>query len=158
MQKIKLSNGMFALVDDEDFDLVAAYKWRVCGSGYAFRTHKKKSIFMHHMILDAPGGYLRDHINGDRLDNRRSNLRLATALQNSANAKRRSDNTSGFKGVYWNKQIRRWKVQIRDGAKRIHLGYFHDVMDAARAYDAKAKEFFGEFARLNFAQYPAAFL
>ena len=151
MQKVPLSNGQFALVDDEDFEFVRIHKWHLSMRGYAYRRSKRDSISMHHDLMAVPEGHVQDHINGDRLDNRRTNLRPATALQNSANAKRRSDNTSGYKGVCWNKQAGKWKAQIRRDGKRVFLGYFTDMVEAANAYDRSAKECFGEFAKLNFA-------
>ena len=105
---------------------------------------------MHQIVLNCPAGLLPDHRNRNKLDNRRNNLRPATCLQNSANQSLRKDNRSGFKGVTWNKQQSRWKAQIRDAGKRLFLGYFHDAAEAARAYDQKARELFGEFAFLNF--------
>lgn len=93
---------------------------------------------------------LPDHRNRNKLDNRRGNLRQATPLQNAVNQSLRKDNASGFKGVTWNKQVGKWKAQIRDTGRRLFLGYFHDATDAARAYDAKARDLFGEFAFLNF--------
>lgn len=98
-----------------------------------------------------------DHINGDGLDNRRSNLREANAAQNAANAGLRSDSVSGFKGVYPNTAGGLpWKAEIRANGKRRYLGIFGDPATAARAYDAAAREAFGEFARLNFPQENAA--
>lgn len=96
-----------------------------------------------------------DHKNNVKDDNRIGNLRLATMSQNIANARRRSDNTSGFKGVSWKKRDSKWCARIRDGNKYRHLGLFTDPADAAKAYDAAAIELHGEFARLNFPTCPS---
>ncbi|MFA6118161.1 MAG: HNH endonuclease [Sphingomonas sp.] len=90
-----------------------------------------------------------DHINGNGLDNRRSNLRGATQRQNLQNAGRRVDNTSGFKGVYYSQASKKWAAQIRYEGKQKYLGLFHDARDAAKAYNAAALKYFGAFARLN---------
>ena len=91
-----------------------------------------------------------DHKNNDPSDNRLANLRLATDSQNQANTPKQAHNTSGFKGVSWFRRDRKWRAEIQKDGKSRHLGYFADPVDAARAYDAKAKELHGDFARLNF--------
>jgi hypothetical protein len=88
-----------------------------------------------------------DHINGDKSDNRFSNLRLATVSQNLANAKKPVTNTSGYKGVSWNKNAKKWRSMIKRDGKVTHLGYFETPEAAHAAYMNKAREFFGEFAR-----------
>jgi hypothetical protein len=88
-----------------------------------------------------------DHVNGDRKDNRAANLRLADDQQNAANARIRKDNKSGFKGVSWHRRLRKWQAQINDGGKRRSLGYFDNPEAAKRAYDTRAREMHGEFAR-----------
>jgi len=90
-----------------------------------------------------------DHINGIRSDNSLSNLRLATRQQNSFNKGKHKKATSKYKGVYWNKQMKKWKVQIGYNGKRFFLGYYKDEKKAAKIYNKKATELFGEFARLN---------
>ena len=153
MAEISLVNGGVALIDDADIHLVSGYRWRNL-QGYAFAMIDRKLVSMHSLLLDVDQGLLRDHKNGNTLDNRRLNLRAATKAQNARNSKLRVDNTSGFKGVYWNKQYQKWKAQIRIGSKRIFLGRFDDPSIAAKAYDNAAIRYFGEFARLNF---PAVF-
>jgi len=91
-----------------------------------------------------------DHINGNPLDNRKSNLRICTHAENSNNTGPRKNNTSGYKGVYWAKRNKRWLAQITHNGKQVYIGHYKDKEEAARAYDAKAKEFQGEFAYLNF--------
>lgn len=107
---------------------------------------------MHRFILDLkkedPDV---DHKDGNGLNNQRSNLRTATRAQNARNRRIRTDNTSGFKGVTWRKDLGKWNAFIEIKTKRIHLGYFTDPMEAACAYDMAAVKYFGEFAHCNFA-------
>lgn len=101
---------------------------------------------LHHKEL--PSGYI-DHINGVRDDNRACNLRVATASQNIANSKTSKRNTSGFKGVCWNKVCGKWQAGIRVLGKSLHLGLYSDPVEAHKAYLAAAKHYFGEFSRAN---------
>lgn len=101
--------------------------------------------------MQPEDGFWVDHINGDTLDNRRSNLRLCTVSGNNHNRMKSKNNTSGYKGVSWLKQNQKWRAYIKVNSKDKHLGCYLDKEDAARAYDKAAKEYFGEFARLNFA-------
>lgn len=147
-------------IDPEDAERVLLYKWSFAhGSdgrnyvrGIDRSTKPPKQIKMHRYLLDAPEGMQVDHINGDPLDNRRENLRLATPAQNQANRRKRSGGSSVYKGVSWHKKGRAWRATINLDRKQIHLGFFKDQTEAAKAYDAKAKELFGEFAYLNLKQ------
>ena len=156
--EILLTRGFVAVVDDEDLDRVlAAGAW--CAhvpqhkrTAYAVRAHARASgrrslLGLHNFITGLP---FVDHMNGDGLDNRRANLRSATKSQNAMNSRRRSDNTSGFKGVSLTTSTGRWRALIVIGGRRRHLGYFEHAADAARAYDRAALDLFGDFARLNF--------
>jgi hypothetical protein len=106
---------------------------------------------LHRLLLNAPPELQVDHINGDGLDNRRSNLRLATGSQNQGNSRKRRDGvTSQYRGVSWNKRAGKWQALLRREGKLQYLGYFSDEEAAARAYDAAALEQWGSFARLNF--------
>lgn len=154
MKKIPLTQGKFALVDDEDYErLIAMGKWQCVGRGkkvYAVKMFwKKKHIIMHRFIVDAPIGFEVDHINGDGLNNRRENLRICTVSENGRNLSKRKDNTSGFKGVNWHKQKSKWRARIQLDKKRIDVGYFDCPIEAARAYNAAAIKYHGEFAKLN---------
>jgi HNH endonuclease len=100
--------------------------------------------------MSAKKGEVVDHINGDTLDNRRSNLRICTNRQNLLNRKKPSNNTSGFVGVHWNKQKNKWHTRINDRGHNYHVGYFDKPEFGALAYDWAASILYGEYARLNF--------
>jgi hypothetical protein len=142
-------------VDIEDFNIFNKYRWYLSGGGYAIRTirvnGKKKIITMHREIASVPQGLFTDHINRDRLDNRRLNLRVCTALQNTHNRSIQSNNRVGFKGVkIVTDRKNLYKAQITVNGKKTTIGYFKNPMSAAIAYDEVAKKEFGEFAHLNF--------
>ena len=146
MKRIPLTQGKFALVDNEDYDEFAKHTWRVTNSGYACRTLKHPvSVYMHKVILGAKPNEQGDHINGDRLDNRRRNLRLATNQQNLCNRGKQRNNTSGFKGVYWHKSCQKWGASIKLNGTKIHLGLFDGKEIAHAAYCGAAKMYHGEF-------------
>ncbi len=106
-------------------------------------------IYMHRLITNAPYGLLVDHINGDCLDNRKANLRLATNAQNNYN-KRPLNSFSKYKGVFFIRKEKRWTATIGLNHKKIYLGNFKDEIKAAKAYDTAAKKYYGQFAYLNF--------
>lgn len=149
-KKLPLTKARYALVDEEDFEILSTYKWSVSGTPDRPYAHNHVLGLLHRAIVAPPGDMEVDHINGNTLDNRRSNLRVCTSSQNKANSRIRSDNTSGFRGVSSYKRGRSWTSGIGFKGKWIFIGRFSDPMDAARAYDIKAREIFGEFARLNF--------
>lgn len=154
-REIPLSRGLVALIDEDDFDLVNSvgrwYADRNCQTFYArknfWRNGKCLSVRMHHVIT---GWRYVDHANGNGLDNRRSNLRQATDQQNARNRQRLRETASGFKGV--TRANSHWQAQITANGRRLYLGVFEAPEIAARAYDAAAIKYFGEFARLNFPQ------
>jgi hypothetical protein len=158
---IVLTAGKFALVDEEMFDeLEAMQPWLAHltdGGYYAVkrpRRHPRKPmVWMHKVVLGAPKGQQVDHRNLDSLDNRRENLRLATAAQNNANRRKhtRADATSNYKGVGRAPGSRNpWRATITVDDRTLMIGTFSAEIDAARAYDVAARKYFGEFARLNF--------
>ena len=107
-----------------------------------------KVVHMHREIVSPPDGFVIDHANGNGIDNRRENIRICTISQNVQNSSRRSDNSSGFKGVGWHKN-KKWRVQIMVNGRVTHVGMFSDIVDAAKAYNDAAVKCFGEFAKLN---------
>ena len=158
-KRIPLTKGQHAIVSDEDYDhLVSIGRWCHSNSGYAVHywindNGKHKTLFMHRAIMARMLGhpiasFQVDHINRDRLDNRRKNLRLATRSQNQANKGRQRNNSSGFKGVSWSRG--KYEARIRYNGKRINLGRFECSEAAANIYDAASRLLYGEFAGLNF--------
>jgi hypothetical protein len=149
MKKISLTQDKFVLVDNEDFEWLIRWKWKDNGIGYAVTYIDGKTIRMHRMIVNATTGKEVDHINGNRLDNRKINLRECTKSQNHMNNFLQKNNTTGYKGVSLFKRVNKYRAYIKKDNKEIHLGYFNNPKDAAVAYNEAAKEYFGEFARLN---------
>lgn len=154
--QVPLTQGLVAIVDDDDAATVlVAGKWHAHGyhrTHYARRNVRRpdgsRTTLLLHTFLT--GWSYVDHRNGDGLDNRRSNLRPATNAQNARNGPLRMHNTSGYRGVFWNKRDRVWHAKIGADYRLRHLGTFPDPISAAHAYDAAARELHGEFARLNF--------
>lgn len=140
-------------IDECDMDLIRDYNWYLNSCGYLCARIDGKDQTLHNMIAERMGfdlSKLTDHIDRDKENNHRSNLREATHSQNRVNSKKRSDNTSGYRGVFLDKRTGRWPTQIQFKGKQIYLGVFNDKKDAARVYDKAALEYYGEFAQLNF--------
>lgn len=153
MKEIPLTQGRVALVDDEDYERLAAFRWSITkkrnGAVYAARKMRgNKLVQMHRVVADAPLGVEVDHRNGDGLDNRRANLRLCSKSDNMGNMTSRTNRT-GFKGVAFHAASGLWMAQMQRHKKR-QATYHHSAEAAAKAYDAMAIKAFGEFARLNF--------
>jgi hypothetical protein len=147
---IPLTQGKFTIVDEADAEAILnSGKWqaqRTPRSFYAKRSEGGVTIPMHAQIV---GSKWADHVNRNGLDNRRINLRPATAGQNLANKALTSRNKSGYKGVSWSREARKWRAQVTVDGWVTHLGWFPDPVEAARAYNQAAVEAFGEFAWLN---------
>ncbi len=159
MKRIPLSQGAFALVDDEDYGSLIKYRWFLHKDKrikYAFRnardtqSGKRIRVLMHRQILGTRQGFETDHINHNGIDNRRQNIRECNSSQNQHNAKLRTDNTSGYKGVSRVSASKTWQARIRHMGKSIYLGAFPTAIKAAEAYDEAALKYFGEFAYTNF--------
>ena len=146
MKTIELTQGLEAIIDDEWFYMVSSINW--IAHNFRVRPYARSSFgcLMHRIIIDAQPGELVDHINGNTLDNRVSNLRKATPSQNNYNSKGRSKNK--YKGV--DSRNGRHYAYIIHNYKKINLGSFGSMEDAAKAYDDAAKELFGVYARTNF--------
>jgi hypothetical protein len=152
MKEIPLTQGKVALVDDEDYAFLNQWKWCFNSKNYATRidlSEGRKTILMHRLINKTPQNMFTDHINGNGLDNRKCNLRSCTCSQNCMNRGMRINNLSGYKGVSWHIGHKKWGVQINNLGKNIHVGYFSNIIDAAKAYNKAANAFYGEFARIN---------
>jgi len=159
MAEIVLTQGKVTLIDDADYERLAAHKWCAClirNTWYAERkaynpkTGKKHTIRMHKEVLNAKPGEQVDHINGDGLDNTCANLRICTQAQNQMNRQKQRGTSSSFKGVSWDKGHTKWRANIAVDGRLTYLGHFFDEANAAKAYDARAREVFGQYARLNF--------
>lgn len=155
---IKLTRGLYARVDPEDFHRLNVHKWYAMKSGktfYAVRKSKlkggkkRKTIKMHNEVFKTPVGYEPDHINQNGLDNKKKNLRNVTHMENVRNSASRGGN-SKYKGVCWHKRWKRWQANICVNYKRTFLGYFDSEKEAAIAYDDAAFERFGVYGHLNF--------
>lgn len=134
MKEIKLTKGQYALVDDEDFDYLNQWKWKFDSHGYASRTiYPKGKVYMHQLVNQTKKGFVTDHINQNKLDNRRNNLRTVTSSQNLHNSGISAKNTSGYKGISLMKGRNKWAVYIHINYKKINLGYFKDIKDAVIA-------------------------
>lgn len=152
---VRLTRGMFAIVDEEDFERVNQYMWHVKrdkNNYYAVRssspTKNIESISLHNFIKNDRG--MVDHINGNGLDDRKINLRFCTNMENLQNSKPMRGKSSKYKGVSLFTRYGKFAAQIRVNGVPMVIGYYDDETDAARAYDNKAKDVFKEFARLNF--------
>lgn len=155
MKRIKLTQGFFAIVDDEDFERVAEHKWytvRGKYTNYAQRkiplgNRKQKNQYLHSFILPTTSKV--DHKDHNGLNCQKENLRSATHAQNNMN-RRKGEGSSLFKGVYWDKATCKWMAKIQIEGRTKFLGRFSEEKKAAAAYDKHALEVFGEFSALNF--------
>jgi hypothetical protein len=150
---LELSKGFKSVVDAEVFEDVSKHKWTYTHQGYAVRSFtddgKRRIIYLHRYLMNAKTGEYVDHINGDRLDNRKSNLRICTNAQNAWNQPKKRQGSSKYKGVSFWKRDNNWTAQITHNYKPYKIGYFDTEEDAAAAYNAKALELYGEFANIN---------
>lgn len=162
MQYIELTKGYVAAMDSADYERVSAYRWHVNvrrRPDGSVRVYAQRSVpregggratqMLHRFIMDTPGGKQTDHINGNTLDNRRSNLRICTCSENMRNQRPQTCGTSNYKGVHWHKATGKWAARITLDGKSKHLGCFGSELDAAEAYDRAAMSMYGDFARTN---------
>jgi hypothetical protein len=147
MKKIKLTQGMVALVDDEDFEFLHQFKWYASFEHvfYAKRTVVingiKRKVYMHHAVIGKPAeDMVCDHIDGNGLNNTKNNLRFLSRSQNSRNRHKHKNNSSSYVGVCWHKGRNRWVSRIKRDGKSIHLGYFAEEEKAHKAYEHAREE------------------
>lgn len=153
--RIPLSQGMFAIVDASDAELVSAYRWTAVKSRGTYYARRRAAVgdgtykaqYMHSLLSGFP---ITDHRNGDGLDNRRENLRSARHADNMHNQRISRRNSSGFKGVSWHAHGKKFRATIKGPKGQVALGYYANPKDAALAYDRAARDLYGEFAALNF--------
>lgn len=155
MKKILLTQGQFAIVDDEDFEELNKFKWHArkdtkSGDFYSCRNKRvnidKKYVQMHRQVMEYPKGKMIDHRNHNTLDNRKCNLRVCTNSQNQMNAKLSKTNKSGVTGVYFSKKVKKWVAQIRADKKQKYVGIFTDKDDAIKARKEAEEKYFKTFA------------
>jgi hypothetical protein len=158
---VTLTQGQVALVDDEDFERASKFKWQAHRTGpncswrvkrgvYNPNTQNNENEYLHNFIMQSPGIQF-DHRDGNGLNNQKYNLRPASSTQNNRAFRRKSvGKTSKYRGVFFNTQAGKWHARITVADRPIHCGYFSIEEDAAKAYDAAAKKYFGEFAAPNF--------
>lgn len=147
---IPVYGGHVAIVDREDFERFGNLRWHRSCKGYAARAEKKpeggyRTVFMHRMILCPAEGMFVDHINGNKLDNRKANLRQASNAENCRAARNRVKHKNLYRGVYWKQANRKWEASVTVDGKRTYLGLFHTAEQARDARNIAAKRLHGEF-------------
>lgn len=157
---VPLTKNKVAIIDNEDAKLISKHKWHCTTKGYAARRRRKNEgdgaylIPMHRFILESHNvdldGLVTDHINGNKLDNRKCNLRAVDNAANVQASKQYRNNSTGYRGVSYNKEKSLYEANIKTGKNRIKIGYYRDIKLAARAYDYYARKEFGNHATLNF--------
>ncbi len=153
---IELTKNQQAIVDIDDYKTISQYSWFFNKGGYAETVDSKnnrKHYLMHRFIMSSPRNKEVDHINGNKLDNRKINLRHCTRQENGRNVTKKTGTSSVYKGVSLNIQrgkYKYWFAAIKKDKKAYSIGTFKTEIQAAMAYDIWAKELFGEFAKLNF--------
>jgi len=156
-KEIILTQGKVAIVDNEDYDYLNQFKWYASNKNGKFYVQKKITvsknkttcISMHRFIMKPNKGMVIDHLDGNPLNNKKNNLRICTHAENMRNSKIRINNKSGYKGVSYQENSNNYRASIRFNNIKINIGDFIDPIDAARAYNAAALKYHGEFAHLN---------
>lgn len=146
-----LPSGKRFQIDPGDYPQVAKYRWVTNAAGYFVASLGSRSnhIFLHRLIMNPPDGTFVDHVDGDKANCRRRNMRLCSRTENNRNVGLQQNNQCGYKGVYWASDRRKWRAEITVGRKHIHIGSFDSPIEAAQAYDQAAIAYFGEYAKTN---------
>lgn len=155
MKKITLPNNKYTLVDDEDFVILSQYKWHSFKNRNTFYCHrniylknvKRSCVTLHRQIMGNPKNKIIDHIDGNGLNNLRSNLRIVTNSQNLFNRGKQNNNTSGLKRISWHKREKKWRADIGINGKQITLGYFKTKEEAYKVYIEACKKYHGKLQR-----------
>jgi hypothetical protein len=150
VRMIAVGDGCYAYVDAADYEWLDQYRWGLSNGYAARRDVNNKIIYMHRLILPPPPRMLVDHIDGNKANNCRSNLRIATRTQNMQNRPKHRSSSSRFKGIHYSRWSHKWYATCRYAGQCHRSAYFDTDVEAARAYDYLAVAWFGEFARLNF--------
>lgn len=146
MKKLLTNKGVEFIIDDEDFTLVSKYTWHLNHKGYVRSEIRGKQVMLHRVVMNVTDPQLQvDHIKGNKLDNRKSQLRICTNQQNQFNRGKNKNNTSGYKGVKWRADRSKWIAVINFNRKRKILGSFECPKEASKAYVTAAKNLHGEF-------------
>jgi hypothetical protein len=159
VKKLPLNNGGYTLIDADRFEELSLYRWNKYDNGngrlYVSRyCQMAGKVYLHREITGAVKGEWVDHIDNDSLNNTGKNLRITDRKGNLRNTSKRrmvsgKPTSSRYKGVSWDKKLCKWRAKIHLGRKNIHIGYYKDEKEAARAYDSRARELYGEYAWLN---------
>jgi hypothetical protein len=152
MKQIKVGPNHFAIIDDEDFEYINSFTWslNLQNKKKPRAFSQKLKTYMHRLIMNCSKGMQVDHIDGNPLNNQKSNLRICTLKENCRNVEKRKHCSSIYKGVHFEKYTKKWRAQITVNNKEIKLGRFLNEKDAAIAYDKAAMFYFKEFSYLNF--------
>lgn len=154
MKEILLSNGKTTMVNDEDYDFLNKWRWNFSGNYVLRHEWKNKkyagTIIMHRLINKTPKGLVTDHIDGNTLNNQRTNLRSCTIVENVRNSKKQKNNKGEFKGVCYDKKRNKYESHIMLNGRKNHLGRYKTAIQAAVIYDFFAYKLFGVFANPNF--------
>jgi len=145
-----LPDGSQFVIDNQDYPLVSKYQWRITPHGYFMGTNGSgERIFLHRLIMNPPEGKFVDHVDCNKANCRRSNMRICDKTQNNRNIGLQKNNQCGYKGVYWAADRSKWRAEITVDRRHIHIGSFDTAEEAADAYDEMCLLYFGEFARTN---------
>src|SRR5690606_5233426 len=147
--------NLYTIIDEQDAEAVQRHTWVPLvrhgrsGTVYAKARIGQKTVLLHRFLMNPESGEYIDHIDGDGLNNQRRNLRVCSNSENLMNRGRNRNNTSGYKGVYWSKKDKSWVARLTVGGSVVWSGYYKDPIEAANAYDRKAREVCGEYAKTN---------